>query len=363
MNQEQEQDISMLITDKEFQKILSEWSSMSGEQKADVCKKYELTENDVKTLQQLWLGLDFKEFEQSRIEVEEALDETLWKLTERNTQKFPSVSRKLYEHFARIAAILIIPILVYTAYVQFYSQPKSGINTNLAQMVTVTSQAGTVTQLALPDGSKVYLNSGSTISYPSVFASDLRKVSLKGEGYFEVVKNKKVPMEVSAGNVSLKVYGTSFNVNALESEKFVKVTLIEGSVSLSSKGETIKGENEFFITPGQTVTYQQNTKDVTLQTDDTFLYTAWKDGIIIFRNKTFESVLQQLSEKFNVDIELKDNSLASIPMDATFRGENINEILRLLALSTPFRYHYGEQQKLADGTFAKSKIYIERKTK
>jgi len=360
MNHEKEQDISMLITDREFQEILMDWSSMGGERKAEVCQKYGLTENDVKTLQQLWFGLDFREFEQSRIEVEDALDETLWKLTERNEDAPRSLSRKLYEHFARIAAILIIPILIYTAYVQFYSHPKSGIN-DVAQMVTVTSQAGTVTQLALPDGSKVFLNSGSTISYPSVFASDLRKVSLKGEGYFEVVKNKKVPMEVSAGNVSLKVYGTSFNVNALESVKFVKVTLIEGSVSLASKGETIQGKNEFFITPGQTVTYLQNTKDVTLQTDDTFLYTAWKDGIIIFRNKTFESVVQQLSEKFNVDIELKDSSLAAIPMDATFRDENINEILRLLALSTPFRYHYGEQQKLADGTFAKSKIYIERK--
>jgi ferric-dicitrate binding protein FerR (iron transport regulator) len=358
---EQKQDISMLITDREFQKILSEWSSISGEGKAEVCQKYSLTENDVKSLQQLWFGLDFQEFEQPQIEVEAALDETLWKLTERNSVASRSLSRKLYDHFSRIAAILIIPVLIYTAYVQYGGQFKSRINNNLAQMVTVTSQSGTVTQLALPDGSKVYLNSGSTISYPSVFAADLRKVSLKGEGYFEVVKNKKVPMEVSAGNVSLKVYGTSFNVNALESAKFVKVTLIEGSVSLSSKGEKIEGKNEFFITPGQTVTYQQNTKDVTLQTDDTFLYTAWKNGIIIFRNKTFASVLQQLSEKFNVDIELKDNSLAAIPMDATFRDENINEILRLLALSTPFRYHYGEQQKLADGTFAKSKIYIERK--
>jgi len=358
---EQKQDISMLITDREFQKILSEWSSISGEGKAEVCQKYSLTEDDVKTLQQLWFGLDFQEFEQPQTEVEAALDETLWKLTERNSVASRSLSRKLYDYFSRIAAILIIPVLIYTAYVQYGGQFKSRINNNLAQMVTVTSQAGTVTQLALPDGSKVYLNSGSTISYLSVFASDIRKVSLKGEGYFEVVKNKKVPMEVSAGNVSLKVYGTSFNVNALESSKFVKVTLIEGSVSLSSKGETIEGKKEFFITPGQTVTYQQNTKDISLQTDDTFQYTAWKDGIIIFRNKTFESVLQQLSEKFNVDIELKDKSLASIPMDATFRDENINEILRLLALSTPFRYQYGEQQKLPDGTFAKSKIYIEKK--
>ena len=358
---EQGQDISMLITDSGFQQILSEWSSMSGEQKAEVCQKHELTEDDVKTLQQLWLGLDFQNFEQPRTEVEEALDETLWKLTERNTHAPQSLSRKLYEHFARIAAILIVPILVYTAYIQFQGKPKANLNNSQAQMVTVTSQAGTVTQLALPDGSKVYLNSGSTISYPSVFASDLRKVSLKGEGYFEVVKNKKVPMEVSAGNVSLKVYGTSFNVNALESGKFVKVTLIEGSVSLSSKGEKIEGKNEFFITPGQTVTYQQNSKDIILQNDDTFLYTAWKDGIIIFRNKTFASVLQLLSEKFNVDIELKDRSLASIPMDATFRNENINEILRLLSLGTPFKYYYANSAKLNDGTFAKSKIYIEKR--
>lgn len=361
MNQEQEQDITMLITDREFQKILSEWSITSGEHKTEICEKYSIKEEEVKTLQQLWFGLDFLEFEQPRTEVDEALDETLWKLSDRNTNTPKRLSRTLYEHFARIAAILIIPIIAYSAYVQFYDHSAVSLSNAHPQIIKITSQAGTVTQLALPDGSKVYLNSGSSISYPSVFASDMRKVSLKGEGYFEVVKNKKVPMEVSVGNVALKVYGTSFNVNALESSKLVKVTLIEGSVSLSSKGETIAGKNEFFITPGQTVTYKQNSKDITLLTDDPFLFTAWKDGIIIFRNKSFESVLQQLSEKFNVDIELRDKSLASIPMDATFRDENINEILRLLALSTPFRYHYTEQQKLPDGTFARSKIYIERK--
>jgi ferric-dicitrate binding protein FerR (iron transport regulator) len=72
-------------------------------------------------------------------------------------------------------------------------------------------------------------------------------------------------------------------------------------------------------------------------------------------------VLEHLSQKFNVDIELKDPALASIPMDATFRDESVSEILRLLSLSTPFHYYYDSPGKLPDGTFAKSKIYIEKK--
>jgi ferric-dicitrate binding protein FerR (iron transport regulator) len=215
--------------------------------------------------------------------------------------------------------------------------------------------------MVLPDGSKVCLNSGSSISYPDHFDDSARKVLLTGEAYFQVVKNKKAPMVVSVGNVNLKVYGTSFNVNAFSSEETVRVTSVEGSVSLSSASGKIRGKDEFFIEPGQTVTYFGDSRKFTVQNEDTFFYTAWKDGILIFRNNTFATVLKQLSRKFNVDIELKDKNLASIPMDATFRDENINEILRLLALGTPFRYYYETPGKLPDGTFAKSKIYIVKK--
>jgi len=92
---------------------------------------------------------------------------------------------------------------------------------------------------------------------------------------------------------------------------------------------------------------------------DTYPFTAWKEGLLVFRNTTFDLVLRQLSRKFNVDIELKNKQLASIPMDATFRDENINEILRLLSLSTRFKYRYAPTRKLPDGSFERSKIYIE----
>ena len=355
------EDISILIADKDFQKILLGWGGLTETRKAEIYLEYELTENDMAVLRQMWLGLDFRKFEHPQPEIEKALEETIWKLSERNNPSGQSkLFRKLYKQFARVAAILIIPVILYTAYVQFFVQNK-GVSEVASQQVTITSQAGTITKLALPDGSKVYLNAGSTISYPTQFDNHSRNVSLTGEGYFEVVKNKKVPMVVSAGNVKLKVYGTSFNVNASRSANFVKVTLVEGSVSLSSREGKIEGKDEFFITPGQTATYSKDSKDLTLQNEDTFLFTAWKDGVLLFRNTTFETVLKQLSCKFNVDVELKDKGLASIPLDATFRDENINEILRLLSLSTPFKFYYGVPQKLQDGTFAKSKIFIEKK--
>lgn len=357
----QTKDISILLTNKNFQRLLSEWSGLSEEEKSEVYSKYKISAKDAEILLQLWFGLDFRLNELPQAAIEEALEETIWKLSERSDTPLKRTPiRRLYEQFARIAAILIIPIIIYASYFTFSGRVDSEKEI-ASQQVTVTSQAGTITKITLPDGSKVCLNAGSTISYPTKFESHSRNVKLEGEGYFEVVKNEKVPMVILAGNINLKVYGTSFNVNAFRSEKFVKVTLVEGSVSLSSPNGKIKGENEFFITPGQTVTYNEDSKNLILQNEDPFFYTAWKDGVLIFRNNTFETILKQLSCKYNVDIELKDKSLAAILLDATFMDENVNEILRLLSLSTPFSYYYSTPKKLQDGTFAKSKIFIEKK--
>ena len=136
------------------------------------------------------------------------------------------------------------------------------------QMVTVSSQPGTVTNLILPDGSRVWLNTGSTISYPNEFSGSTRDISLTGEAYFEVVKDKQIPMVVEAGNARIKVYGTIFNVNAFSSEPFLKVTLVEGSVSLSSPSGKLNGKEEFFIKPGQTAIFNEQSKQVLVQNED-----------------------------------------------------------------------------------------------
>lgn len=355
------EDISMLLTDKGFRKIISEWLELSELRKAEVYRNYELTPNDVEILRQLFLGLDFRLYEHPEANIEEALNETVWKLTERKfIPEEKSHLKKLYLQFSKIAAVLIIPVIFYTAYIQFFRFSQV-VPVEKPEMVTVSSQPGTVTTLVLPDESKIWLNAGSSISYPNVFSGSIREVSLTGEAYFEAVKNKEMPMVVSVGGLKVKVYGTKFNVNSFPSESTVKVTLIEGSVALSSKPGEFNGKSEFFIDPGQTVTFNEESRNLDVETEDPFYYTAWKDGVIIFHNHTFDTVLKSLSRRFNIDIELKDQSLANIRMDATFRDESVNEILRLLSLSTPFSFYYEAPQKLSDGTFAKSRICIVKK--
>lgn len=354
-------DISILLTDKDFQKILRKWKCLSDEEKAEVNREYDLNEDDVAILRHLWSGLNFHQFHHPKEKVEDVLNETIWKMAERKIVPAGKTGvKKIYESFSRIAAILIIPIILYTAYIQFVKDNPVMLQ-SAEQIVTVSSQPGTVTNLILPDGSQVWLNAGSAISYPNEFSGNTRDISLTGEAYFEVVKDHRIPMVVKAGEAYIKVYGTTFNVNAFSSEPFVKVTLVEGSVSLSSPSEKLNGKEEFFIEPGQTAIFSEQSKQVLVQNEDPFFYTAWKDGFMVFRNSPFETVLKRLSQKFNVDIELKDETLAAIPMDARFRNESINEILRLLSSGTPFKYYYETPRKLSDGTFVRSKIYIEKK--
>lgn len=350
-----EKDISILITDKKFQALLAGWKDLTADQKKDVYKKYNLTADELKSLQQLYFGLDFRPNEIASSKIEESLNNTIWKLSTRNTHsEKKQITHRIYQQFARVAAILIIPLIIYLGYIQFSASSIEDTN-----LITVCSQMGTVSKLTLPDGSLVWLNAGSSISYPTVFSKNQREVSLKGEGYFDVVKNKSCPMVVSTENVDLKVYGTQFNVNAFAQDKTISVTLVEGSVSMT----TPQKKNEFFIKPGETVTYNKDSKKMSIDHDDTFTYTAWKDGILVFKNTSFKDVLQRLSRRFNVDIELKDQSLASIPMDATFKNETIDDILKLLSLSTSFSYQYEPTKKLNDGTYQKTNIYIERNNK
>lgn len=354
------EDIAVLLTDPEFREWLIAWNDLNPRDKEKVLDKYTLSAREMNTLLSLWAGLDFRQQKLQDSEIDLALNETLWKLASKKSEKAVSNFRlTFYRNFSKVAAILLLPLLVYVGYLHF-SKPEELNRQTVQRMITVNSKPGTITKLQLPDGSNVYLNAGSSISYPPYFHGDIRDVRLQGEAYFEVEKNEQMPMVIGTNELNLKVYGTTFNLNAFPSDDFVKVTLLEGSVALSSELGKFNGEDEFFVEPGQTVTFEETTKGLEVSEEDPYVYTAWKDGVLVFRNTEFEMVLKRLERNFNVDIELKDQSLASIPMDATFKNESIEEILRLLSAGTPFKYHIQPAQKLTDGTFGKTKIFIER---
>jgi len=199
---------------------------------------------------------------------------------------------------------------------------------------TVSTSKGNQWQLRLPDGTKVWLNASSSISYPLNFAAGERSVDVTGEAYFEVVHNSKQPFRVHVKNASgnggtIEDIGTSFNVNAYDDEPVVKTTLVEGIVKLSADGK-----NGVFLKPGQQAVVSgrsANTKILdNVDTDDA---TAWKDGLFKFNDGNVETIMRQIGRWYNVDIVYE----GTIPMKQIYgtasRNTNLSSILKVLYLS------------------------------
>lgn len=172
--------------------------------------------------------------------------------------------------------------------------------------------------LILSDGTKVYLNSGSSMTYPVHFIEGReRKVSFTGEAYFEVAHDKKHPFVVNVQELDVQVYGTKFNVANYAEDKDVEVVLVEGSVSLSESKEGQKSKNEVLLKPGFKGTFDKITKGIIDQKVNTALYTSWMNGNLVFRNTSFKNIIQKLERHYNVVIINNNKKLATETFNAT----------------------------------------------
>jgi ferric-dicitrate binding protein FerR (iron transport regulator) len=256
----------------------------------------------------------------------------------------------------RIAAILFIPLLVSMLWLY------SGNNFNSSNSIITYNKAvaafGTFSELELPDGSKVWLNAGSTLQYPDKFSKDNRIVYLVGEAYFEVHSNESIPFLVSTPYFTVKATGTKFNVRAEKNFLTPSVTLIEGKVAVQ-KNSSDKGNGLItLLQPQQHMTYDTLSGHFTIQTEDPYKHFAWKDGKLVFRNDNISEVARRISLQYNVDIEIKGNEIKKYRYRATFENEPLNELLRLLKISSPIDYTEVKPTALPDGTFSRRKIII-----
>ena len=259
----------------------------------------------------------------------------------------------------RIAAILMLPFLIYSGYLTFHNQ-LNGNKQEQVMMQTVSSRQGMVTQFALADGTKVWLNSGSELQFPTRFAGEKREVMLKGEAFFEVTKNEKQPFRVNANELKVEVLGTSFNVVSFDDDTQSEVVLVTGKVALSSeKGQIVKEYGN--IIPGQRAIYQKEAQKVITEAVDVDKYIAWRDGNLIFRDDSMEEVVKRLSRWFNVEITINDPEIKNYIYKATFRNENLVQVLNLLKLSAPIDYRITDRKALANGDFTKQKVYLMKK--
>ena len=236
---------------------------------------------------------------------------------------------RMYKGLLSAAAILIIGLVIGS--LLFIQTQKPAITTQ-----SISTPYGGKTNFILPDGSSVWLNSGSTFRYPSRFDGE-RFVELTGEAYFNVEKQKE-PFKVKTKYGEVEVFGTEFNVKAYENESFY-TTLESGSVVFTNtNGKQAKLET------GMQVVF--DSKNFNLRQVNTKLYTSWKDGQLIFRDEPLQNIITQLERWYNVKITLKDESIKNLKFNGTIEMESFSEVLELIKVTTPIKYSFDRKTRL-----------------
>lgn len=188
----------------------------------------------------------------------------------------------------------------------------------------IETPRGGIYQVILPDGSHVWLNSASSITFPVRFAGNERKVTIKGEAYFEVAHNKKKPFKVLSDQQEIEVLGTKFNVNAYKDELLTRTTLLEGSVKVSTTATSQ------LLKPGYQA-QMRNIKHLDIARADLESVMAWKDGFFQFDRVDIQTLMRQLSRWYDIEVQYrgeipKDEFVGKIKRSADI--DNVLEILR-----------------------------------
>lgn len=263
-----------------------------------------------------------------------------------------SVARKEFMiRFRNAAAIFLLGLFIPLMYFTVLSPLKNKTNVVLVKESLSNEK---IRQVKLPDGTSVWLMSGSSITYPSKFAGmKTRNVEVTGEAFFEVAKDSLHPFILNLGELGLKVVGTSFNVTNYEDEDFINVVLKTGKVDLF-KGKYSPDNQFVHLVPGQLGKLKKGEREFLISDVDVAKYTSWIDGTLHFRDDPLSNVLKKLGRWYNAEIEINDPKVAEFPFSATIKNENLEQIVDLLGYSTPFKYSILK----TDGA---TKLIIERK--
>ena len=268
---------------------------------------------------------------------------------------------KKIDTLIRIAAVLVI--LIGMGHMLIKPADK-GIKSDLS-LFEIISPRGSKTQVLLPDGSKVWLNSESKIQYFNNFNQSGREVHLEGEGYFEVKKNPDKPFIVTTSDIRIKALGTTFNIKAYPEEKTIETTLVEGKLEVES-GISGKVNKLATLEPNQKVTFlkkngvvqeQKNIEEkkkvenalpvktasdkiISNESVDPSLITSWKNNIFYFDNESFQDLAIKLERRFGVTIHFENENLKQMRFTGKFRDIIIEQVLEALQFASPFYYRF-----------------------
>lgn len=363
------------MSQEKFWVLLSK--KLSGEAGAEELKQLESLilahpewQYAIQNLEDLWKN----SLQKDSLQEEDAFMLHLHRMTELNIPfedepaEIPAIpvfkARKKRWYWAAAAAIVIVAAGNLFVFGKFlWNHDKSAESLAGKEVNEISTRPGSKSKIQLPDGSVVMLNSGSKLIYNKDYGIDNREVTLVGEGFFDVKKNKEKPFIINTANINIKVLGTVFNVKAYPEDKKTETSLIRGSIEVTIKNRPNdkiilspseklvvenglvpdkkvrqKNDGELVAAPAGLNTLMAINKLKYSPVDSSVAETLWIENKLVFRDESFEELAMRMQRWYDVSISITDEKLAEKRLTGIFERETIEQALEALKISIPFHY-------------------------
>ncbi len=269
-------------------------------------------------------------------------------------RKKQTVVKRIFRWYSVAAAVLLIPILI-AGSIWFVGKDQEEIIVAESPVIsTLFAPLGSRISFSLPDGTKGWLNSGSSLEYHIPFNNN-RQITVSGEAWFDVTHDANHPFEVTAGGSKVKVLGTKFNLNAYPDDNYIEVVLEEGKVEFSASGFS----SDVVMKPDERLVFIDGA--ININVTDASKFAAWKEGKLVFRGDPMFEVARRIGRWYNVDVELGDKELEGYVFRGTFQDDSLEEVLRYLSMTSPIRYRIIDRKQRDDGTIQKRRVVLYKK--
>lgn len=278
-------------------------------------------------------------------------------ISEEETTQTPVRKLKRWYWAAAASLIAVAAFFIYRS--QFNGSDE---NSSVARQINeISTRPGSKSRVQLPDGSVVWLNAGSKLTYNKDFGKETREVVLTGEGFFDVMKMKEKPFIIHTSSINIKVLGTVFNVKAYPEDKQTETSLIRGSIEVTIKNrpndkiilspsEKLVVENSAVTGPAHAAKNDKTVSPLTINTlvainklkynpvDSTVAETQWIDNKFVFRDESFSELIVRMERWYDVQIDIDDAALQQKRFSGIFEQETIAQALEALKITVPFKY-------------------------
>jgi len=283
----------------------------------------------------LELGIQLERAE--AIDIEKPLSKVSTRINRKNK------IQDIYLLITKFAAILTLPLMAFTIWLLFFHDKKevqfSQITQNEITWQEINCPQGMRSYLILPDGTNLWLNSGSKLKYSIPFTGNTREVELEGEAFLDVFENRSSPFVVRSGNYLTEVTGTQFNIKSYAGSNRIEVALKEGGVKFRSC-EQDKNNQYCELKENDYLIFFKNSGTYSIDSIDIEKFIAWHKNIMILDETPMEDVARLLEQWYGVKVILGSDEIKKYKFTTTFDNEPLFRVLELLELSSPLTIHY-----------------------